>query len=61
MRAREYPLMQDTVEAGVVSGLHRAFKHDDNPTQASIVDAIVQAVMSEISERWEMSDENTVE
>jgi len=38
------------VESGVARGIHRAYKHNDNPTAEQLEDKIVQAVMFEIGE-----------
>ena len=59
MRAKEYQLMVETVEAGETFGLNRAFKHSDNPTPESIIEAISQAVMDQINEKWSFDDENS--
>jgi hypothetical protein len=57
IRARVYPLMREAVEVGVAYGWQRAHKHVDNPTPEAIKEAIVQAVMTEISERFSFSDD----
>lgn len=52
IRAKVYPLMREAVEAGVAYGWNRAHKHVDNPTPEAIREAIEQAVMSEIDQRF---------
>lgn len=53
IRAKVYPLMRETVEAGVLYGWTRAHKYTDAPTPEDIREAIEQAVMTEICERFE--------
>jgi hypothetical protein len=52
MRPKEHLLMEECVEAGVRCGLARAFKHTDDPSEDSIVDAIARAVLEMIDEKW---------
>ena len=60
MKPREYPLMVDCVERGVTYGIHRARKHQDNPTDEQIRDAVIEAVLSTIAESWVFDDDNSV-
>ena len=53
IRARVYPLMREAVEAGTAYGWQRAHKHVDDPTPEAIKEAIEQAVMNEICERFQ--------
>ena len=50
MKPDTYRLLERCVEDGVKSGLHRAYKHVDEPTDELICDKITQAIMNEISE-----------
>ena len=52
IRAKAYPLMREAVESGVAYGWIRAHKYDDAPTPDAIKDAIEQAVMDQICERF---------
>lgn len=56
IRAKVYPLMQDAVDAGVRYGWNRAHKHDSTPSEDIIVNAITDAVMNEICEKFEFLD-----
>ncbi len=53
IRAKAYPLMREAVEAGIAYGWMRAHKYDDAPTPEATKEAIEQAVMTEICERFE--------
>jgi len=53
VRAKAYPLMADAVEAGALLGWRRAHKHTDKPSEDHAVDAIAQAVLSEINDRFD--------
>lgn len=50
MKPDTYKLIEMCVESGVARGLHRAYKHHDNPTAEQIEDKVVQAVMFDIGE-----------
>lgn len=56
MKPDIYKLLEQCVENGVKSGLHRVYKHDDEPSTEAIVDKITQAVMTEVCE-WFHFDE----
>lgn len=56
IRPKSYQLMDMCIEHGVERGLHRAYKHNDNPTKEQISDAIQVAVMHEISEWFHFDD-----
>lgn len=51
-----YPLLLDAVEVGVGYGYRRAHKHVDNPTEDALIQAITDAVMNEIFERFEIPE-----
>jgi len=61
MKPREYLLMEECVEQGVQYGVMRAFKHNDAPDTGAICEAVVQAVMNEIAERWDFDDDRSGE
>lgn len=50
MKIKSYAIIERAVEEGVAYGYHRAFKYDDKPTEETIKQAIIDAVMLEISE-----------
>lgn len=55
MRPNVYKLIERCVEDGVSYGYTRAHKHEDNPSQAHIEDQIIQAVMNEICEWFDLN------
>ena len=60
MKVREYIVMAECIERGVEYGYARAYKHDDNPSEEVIKEAIAQAVQNEICEYFifdELGDE----
>jgi hypothetical protein len=63
MKAKEYNLIVQCVENGIMVGWNRAHKHDENPDPEAIRNAIEHAVMNEICEWFDFedsySDENT--
>ena len=60
MRPREYPLLCEAVEVGVAHGWRRAFKHREDPLPeaeaAQVREAIAEAVLSDILERFALED-----
>lgn len=56
--AKVWPLLHEAVEVGVTIGWNRAHKHTDTPEPAAIQDAIHDAVMHEIAERFDILPES---
>jgi hypothetical protein len=56
MRAKEYPLLCQAVETGVKLGWNRAHKHDAEPPDDQIMEAIVTAILNEICEAFDFDD-----
>ena len=56
MRAKEYNLMLQCIETGVMLGWNRAHKHGDNPDPQHIRDQIEQAVVNEICEWFDFDE-----
>lgn len=50
MKPNTYVIMERAVEEGTRLGYRRAFKHNENPTEGAIVDAITEAIMLTVSE-----------
>jgi hypothetical protein len=50
------PVLEMCIENGIKLGLARAHKHDDNPNVDQIQDQILQAVMSEIYEWFDVPE-----
>jgi hypothetical protein len=58
---RVYSIIEEAVERGVNYGMHRAYKHVDNPSEEAIKQAINDAVMNSLSEvvdfqKYEVTD-----
>ena len=56
MKPDTYRVLQMAVRDGAAIGYHRAFKHDDEPSEERIIDAIEQAVMAQICEWFRFED-----
>jgi hypothetical protein len=50
MKPNTYVILERAVEEGARLGYRRAFKHNENPSEGAIVDAIAEAIMLTISE-----------
>jgi len=59
MKAKEYNLIAQCVETGVMRGWNRAHKHDATPEDEAIRDAIEQAVLNEICEWFDFEEVKT--
>jgi hypothetical protein len=60
MKVRMYNLISELVERGALLGYRRAFKHQDNPPEGVIQDAIHDAIMNELCE-YLIFDESTAD
>lgn len=58
MKVRVYPVLRDAIEAGVIYGWTRAHKHTQDPDEYTIKDAIEEAVVNEICERFSFDNED---
>jgi hypothetical protein len=58
MKAKEYNLITQCVETGVMLGWNRAHKHDATPEDEAIRNAIEQAVLNEICEWFDFDEES---
>jgi hypothetical protein len=56
MKAKEYNLIIQCIEIGVMLGWNRARKHNENPDPETIRNEIEQAVLNEICEWFDFSD-----
>jgi hypothetical protein len=56
MQPKFMPVLEMCVENGIALGLARAHKHNDNPNVDQIQDQILQAVMSEIYEWFDVPE-----
>jgi hypothetical protein len=59
MKAKEYNLVTQCVETGVMLGWNRAHKHDATPDPEAIRDAIELAVLNEICEWFDFEEVKT--
>lgn len=57
MKARDSLVLERCVEVGIKLGLNRARKHQEAPTEAEVVEAILRAVMEEVEE-WFIFEED---
>lgn len=57
MKARDGMVLERCVETGIKLGLNRARKHQEAPTEAEVVEAILRAVMDEVEE-WFIFEED---
>ena len=56
MKPKTYQVLTLAVEDGVTMGVHRAFKHSDDPGQEYIADQVTQAVLNSICEWFDLED-----
>lgn len=54
LRVRTYPALVRALEEGIAYGWRRAHKHTDAPGEAKIKAAIVDAVLLELSEYFDL-------
>lgn len=57
MKARDGMVLERCVEVGIKLGLNRARKHQEAPTEAEVMEAILRAVMDEVEE-WFVFEED---
>ena len=61
LRANPWHMMHEALDAGIAYGLNRADKHADDPLtdaqRARVVNAVFDAVLLEVSERFLWDDE----
>ena len=60
MRAKIYPLLEDSVSEGIALGYARAYKHNDSPSPVQLTDAIFDCIMEAICERFEFDDTTAI-
>ena len=58
MKAKTRVILEMAIEQGVRRGWHRAHKHVENPTEGAIIEAIEDAVMSQIYEYFTFEEED---
>lgn len=57
MKPDTYRILQMAVRDGAAIGYRRAFKHNDDPDDEQVIDAIEQAVMAQVCEWFKFNDE----
>jgi hypothetical protein len=57
MKAKEYTLLANCIESGVESGWRYAYKYTDSPSRDTILNAIVESVLLEVSEAFWLDEE----
>lgn len=50
MQAKTRLILENCIEAGAKRGYHRAFKHNENPSEEAILESIEESIMGEIYE-----------
>ena len=58
MKPKILPVLEMCIENGLSYGYRRAFKHNDDPTEDQITQAIKDAVMHEIHEWFDFDKVN---
>jgi hypothetical protein len=57
VRVRERPVIEQCVEVGVMCGIRRAHQHTDAPTREDLEREVIRAVLEEINEWFEFSED----
>jgi len=57
MKPKLHKVLETAVEQGVSYGYHRAFKHNETPTEGAIIDSIVEQVMNSLDDWFEFGEE----
>lgn len=61
MKANEYLILSEAIEAGVARGWHLAHKHTDSPTEELVKRVIEESVMAEICQYFIFEDLNNAD
>ena len=59
LKPKTYTILTEAVENGVRYGYFRSYKHTDDPDPEQIQDTIVQSVINEILEWFDIDDHST--
>lgn len=57
MQVKEYQVLLDCVERGVVCGMTRAYKHTNTPLPEQVHSQVIDAVLFEICEYFDFDNE----
>lgn len=55
-KPKTYRILTEAVENGVKYGYHRSYKHTDSPDPEQVKDTIINSVMNEIFEWFDVDD-----
>jgi hypothetical protein len=58
MRPRFYKLLEESIEAGARRGYRRAYKHNENPTDEELIEAVTNCIMGELHENFTFTNED---
>jgi len=58
MKVKVYNILDRAIEEGVAYGYNRAYKHTDTPTPEQVMREIETAVMNEICEVFDLSNDS---
>ena len=61
MKAKTYVILERAVEEGFRRGYRRAFKHVDSPSEDSIEESVVSAIMGDVCEVFTFDDDSEVQ
>lgn len=63
MKVNYYAIISECLEVGCRRGVHRAFKHSDDPSLDQIQEAVYDAVMIELNDKFDFTNpkEDTVD
>jgi len=56
MKPKTLPVLEMCIETGTIVGWNRAFKHNDNPSEEVIREAIASAIMHEFYEWFDFEE-----
>ena len=57
MKPKFYPILTDCIERGIQFGIHRAYKHNDAPTQEDIEHCVNNEIMNQLHEYFVFDQE----
>ena len=61
MKVKLQRVLEDCLERGITYGYNRAFKHTDTPSEEVVKDQIMQAILNELYEYFDMTGDGNDE
>lgn len=61
MKVKLQRVLEDCLERGINYGYNRAFKHTDTPSEEVVKDQIMQAILNELYEYFDMTGDGNDE